>query len=243
MQTLKKTDFLMENSLVASLFDAIPEASFFVKERQGLFIWVNECFLRIHGCSNESEMVGKSDYDFHPEALAAQYDAEDKRVMETRQPVHNQAELVTHHSGMPRWYLCTKLPLSDNTNNVIGLAGVLTPIDQPGQAPHDYERLTPSLEYAVENCCKNVSIPKMAEQSGLSTSQLQRDFRKLFRMSPGEYVLRLRVQLARRLLIESNEPVKLIASRCGFFDQSHFTRLFRKHTGLTPSRYRQKAWN
>ena len=118
MQTSKKTDFLIENSLVASLFDAIPEASFFVKERQGLFICVNECFLRIHGCSNESEMVGKSDYDFHPEALAAQYDAEDKRVMETRQPVHNQAELVTHHSGMPRWYLCTKLPLSDNKNTV-----------------------------------------------------------------------------------------------------------------------------
>jgi transcriptional regulator GlxA family with amidase domain len=83
----------------------------------------------------------------------------------------------------------------------------------------------------------------MAEQSGLSTSQLQRDFRKLFRMSPGEYVMRLRLQLARRQLIESNEPVNLIASRCGFFDQSHFTRLFRKHTGLTPSHYRRKAWN
>ena len=243
MQTSKNNDLLLENNLVASLFDTIPEASFFVKERQSRFICVNKCFLRIHGCSNESEMVGKSDYDFHPEPLAAQYDAEDKRVMETRQPVHNQAELVTHHSGMPRWYLCTKLPLSDNQNNVIGLAGVLTPIDQPGQAPHDYERLTPSLEYAVENCCKNVNIPKMAEQSGLSTSQLQRDFRKLFRMSPGEYILRLRLQLARRQLIESNEPVKLIASRCGFFDQSHFTRLFRKHTGLTPSRYRQNAWN
>jgi transcriptional regulator GlxA family with amidase domain len=62
-------------------------------------------------------------------------------------------------------------------------------------------------------------------------------------MSPGEYVMRLRLQLARRQLIESNEPVNLIASRCGFFDQSHFTRLFRKHTGLTPSHYRRKAWN
>ncbi len=243
MHTSGKNHFLLGTSHVASLFNAIPEASFFVKDRQSRFICVNECFLRIHGCSKELEMVGKSDYDFHPEALAAEYDAEDKRVMETRQPVHNQSELVTHHSGMPRWYLCTKIPLPDDANNVIGLAGVLTPVDQPGQAPHDYQRLTPSLKYAVENCCQNVSIPKMAEQSGLSTSQLQRDFRKLFRMSPGEYVMRLRLQIARRQLIESNEPVNLIASRCGFFDQSHFTRLFRKHTGLTPSHYRRKAWN
>ena len=72
MQTSKNDDLLIKNTLVASLFDAIPEASFFVKERQGRFICVNECFLRIHGCANESDMVGKSDYDFHPEALAAQ---------------------------------------------------------------------------------------------------------------------------------------------------------------------------
>ena len=56
----------------------------------------------------------------------------------------------------------------------------------------------------------------MAKQSDLSTSQLQRDFRKLFRMSPGEYIMRLRLQLARRQLINSNEPVGQIASDCGF---------------------------
>ena len=82
----------------------------------------------------------------------------------------------------------------------------------------------------------------MAKQSDLSTSQLQRDFRKLFRMSPGEYIMRLRLQLARRQLINSNEQVGQIASDCGFFDQSHFTRAFRKHTGLAPSHYRRQAW-
>ena len=236
----------MKNSIsitqVSGLFTAIPDVSFFVKDRQSLFVHVNDCFLRIHGYSDASDMIGKQDFDFHPPALAAAYCAEDNRVMESGVPVYDQSELVTHHSGMPRWYLITKLPLSDDQNNVVGLAGVMRQIDQPGDAPNDYQRLTPSLEYALKNCCHNVSIPEMAKQSDLSTSQLQRDFRKLFRMSPGEYIMRLRLQLARRQLINSNEPVGQIASDCGFFDQSHFTRAFRKHTGLAPSHYRRQAW-
>jgi PAS domain S-box-containing protein len=228
---------------VSGLFNALPDVSFFVKDRQSQFVHVNDCFVRLHGFSDASDMIGKQDFDFHPPALAAEYFAEDNRVMESGNPVYDQTELVTHHSGMPRWYLITKLPLSDSQNNIIGLAGVMRQIDQPGDnAPNDYQRLTPSLEYAFNNCCHNISIPEMAKKSDLSTSQLQRDFRKLFRMSPGEYVMRLRLQLAQRQLINSNNAVGKIASDCGFFDQSHFTRAFRKHTGLSPSQYRSKAW-
>tara|TARA_Y100001933_G_scaffold86729_1_gene87929 strand:+ start:499 stop:1242 length:744 start_codon:yes stop_codon:yes gene_type:complete len=240
---MRKIHDFMSVDQVSRLFNAIPDVSFFVKDRQSQFVHVNDCFVRLHGCSDASDMIGKQDFDFHPPALAAEYFAEDNRVMESGNPVYDQTELVTHHSGMPRWYLITKLPLSDSQNNIIGLAGVMRQIDQPGDnAPNDYQRLTPSLEYAFNNCCHNVSIPEMAKKSDLSTSQLQRDFRKLFRMSPGEYVMRLRLQLAQRQLINSNNAVGKIASDCGFFDQSHFTRAFRKHTGLAPSQYRSKAW-
>ena len=239
----RKLHEFMSFDQVSGLFNAIPDVSFFVKDRQSQFVHVNDCFVRLHGFSDASDMIGKQDFDFHPPALAAEYFAEDNRVMESGNPVYDQTELVTHHSGMPRWYLITKLPLSDSQNNIIGLAGVMRQIDQPGDnAPNDYQRLTPSLEYAFNNCCHNISIPEMAKKSDLSTSQLQRDFRKLFRMSPGEYVMRLRLQLAQRQLINSNNAVGKIASDCGFFDQSHFTRAFRKHTGLAPSQYRSKAW-
>jgi AraC-like DNA-binding protein len=54
--------------------------------------------------------------------------------------------------------------------------------------------------------------------------------------------MRLRLQLARRQLTESNDPVGTIAQACGFYDQSHFTRAFKKYTGLTPLAYRRQAW-
>ena len=239
---VKMIDF-MGLDQVCGLFNAIPDVSFFVKDRHSRFVQVDDSFMRIHGFSDPSEMIGKQDFDFHPPALAAEYFAEDNRVMESGNPVYDQSELVTHHSGMPGWYLITKLPLSDNQKNIIGLVGIMRQIDQPGDnAPNDYQRLTPSLEYALKNCCHDVSIPEMAKKSDLSTSQLQRDFRRLFRMSPGEYVMRLRLQLAQRKLINSNTAIGQIASDCGFFDQSHFTRAFRKHTGLAPSQYRSRAW-
>jgi PAS domain S-box-containing protein len=242
MSPAEHDDNRFDSAQVLALFDALPETSFFVKDRQSRFIQANRTFLRLHGCRDSAELVGKCDFDFHPPALAAEYVAEDRRVIDSGQPVRDQAWLVPHHSGMPRWYLGTKIPLVGDRGTVIGLAGILRPIDQPGYAPHDYQRLTPALEHALKQCRKTVSVPAMAKRAGLSTSQLQREFRRLFRMSPSEYVMRLRLQLARRQLTESNDAVGTIAQACGFYDQSHFTRAFKKYTGLTPLAYRRQAW-
>ena len=231
-----------DRSQALPLFDALPDAAFFGKDRQSRFCRVNRCFLGLHGCTDPAEMISKTDFDFHPPALAAEYVADDRRIMEMNQPAHDQPWFMPHHTGMPRWYLGTKVPLLNPSGKVIGLAGVLRPIDQPGNAPHDYQRLTPALEHAVRHYRKSVSIPDMARRAGLSTSQLQREFRRLFRMSPSEYLMRLRLQLARRQLTESNAAIGSIAASCGFYDQSHFTRSFKKYIGLTPLAYRRQVW-
>ena len=58
-------------------------------------------------------------------------------------------------------------------------------------------------------------------------------------MSPTEYLLALRLQEARRLLVTTEEPVSVVALNTGFFDQSHFTKRFRKVTGMTPTQFRK----
>jgi|ERR1041385_4754349 AraC family transcriptional regulator len=71
------------------------------------------------------------------------------------------------------------------------------------------------------------------------------DFATRFRSATGctlpQFVLRSRVELAKRLLIESGAPIAEIAIECGFFDQAHFTRAFVQATGATPRRFRSPS--
>ena len=58
--------------------------------------------------------------------------------------------------------------------------------------------------------------------------------------TPREYLLSLRVEAARRLLVTSDTSLAAIATDCGFTDQSHFTKRFQKVTGMTPHQYRDR---
>jgi len=82
-------------------------------------------------------------------------------------------------------------------------------------------------------------VGDLARRAGLSASQLQREFRRLFGMTVGDYVLRLRLLMAQRRLRLTTDAAGRIAIDCGFYDQAHFTRAFKRHTGQTPLEYRR----
>jgi len=222
-----------------ALFDALPDVQLFVKDRESRFVRVSAAWVARHGCRSATEAIGKTDFDFHPPALAEQYVAEDQRVMRSGRPLLDQAWLVADHTGMPQWYLCTKLPLLDAAGRPAGIAGILRPFDHAGNAPDEYKRLTPALEHVVAHYRRPLAVADLARRAGLSASQLQREFRRLFGMTVGDYVLRLRLLMARRRLRSTTDAVGRIATECGFYDQSHFTRAFKRHTGQTPLEYRR----
>jgi transcriptional regulator GlxA family with amidase domain len=225
---------------VNRLFDALPDVFLFVKDCQGRFTRANTAWLDMHGCRSEAEAIGKSDFDFHPPALASQYVAEDARVMESREPLANQAWLVADYRGTPQWYLCTKLPLIAADGSVAGIAGILRPFDQAGQAPDEYRRLTPVIEEVTRNFSRRLAVGDLARLADLSPSQLQREFRRLFGMTVADYVARIRLVMASRRLRESDAAIGQVARECGFHDQAHFTKAFKKYAGQTPRQYRER---
>jgi AraC-like DNA-binding protein len=187
------------------------------------------------------DVEGRTDHDFHPPALAAHYVAEDERVMRSGPPLREQAWLVPDHTGLPAWYRCTKLPLFDRAGRVSGLAGILRPFAHGGQAPEEYQRLTPALRLVASGYDRPIRVSELATACGPSVSHLQREFSRLFGMSPSDYVLRTRLLLARRMLDQTAKPVGEVAVACGFYDQSHFTKAFKAHTGLPPQAYRRRT--
>lgn len=222
----------------AELFDVLPHIYLFIKDRRHRYRKVNRSLAALHGCASEEPMLGKTDFDFNPPTLAAQYVDEDRRVMDTRTPLIDQVWLVQSADGMPRWYLSSKFPVLGARGAVIGIAGVMRLYDHAGSAPGEYHRLTPACEFVLANYAHPIAIADLARRAHLSASQLQREFRRLFRMNPGDYILRVRLLMARRQLEETSTPVGQIALDCGFYDQSHFTRAFRASTGLSPRLYR-----
>ena len=86
--------------------------------------------------------------------------------------------------------------------------------------------------------CESFTVDEVARSVGANPAYLCRIFREQYGCTMGEYVRRLRVEFACRLLCVSDAPLADIALDAGFVDQSHFTKIFKHHTGLTPARFR-----
>lgn len=81
-------------------------------------------------------------------------------------------------------------------------------------------------------------IRELADAAGVHPDHLARAFRLRFGVPVGSYVRRLRLDWAATRLEVAEEPIARIALEAGFADQSHFTRAFKRYTGLTPAEYR-----
>lgn len=85
------------------------------------------------------------------------------------------------------------------------------------------------------------SCAQLAQTAGLSMPHFTRLFRQWTGYSPVDYVRRQRIDHARRLLADVDLSIKEVAARCGFDDPYHFSRVFRKVDGLSPTEFRESV--
>ncbi|WP_150133069.1 AraC family transcriptional regulator [Acidisarcina polymorpha] len=92
--------------------------------------------------------------------------------------------------------------------------------------------------YVVENLDQRITLAELAGVAGLSSFHFLRAFKRSLGVTPGQYVLDLRMERARSLLMTSNLTVAEVGVRVGFDYSSHFTRAFRRAIGTAPSTFR-----
>jgi len=85
---------------------------------------------------------------------------------------------------------------------------------------------------------ERIGLSALAESYGVDPTHFARTFRRWCGCSVGEYVRGLRLQHAAEQLAVSDRPLAEVALAAGFYDQSHFTNVFKLHRGLTPAEYR-----
>lgn len=113
----------LERRLLHAALAQAPDF-FYVKDRQGRFVAVNQGVADINGYTKPSDLVGKTDFDLFPtERAQALFDGE-QEVMRTGNPIANLEEQHAVSADDIRWYSTSKASLHDGDGNVIGLAGV-----------------------------------------------------------------------------------------------------------------------
>jgi phosphoserine phosphatase RsbU/P len=105
------------------LLEKIPDQVYF-KDRQGRFLRASRAVADYLDVADPTEIIGKSDFDFWSEDTAKEAAADEKRIMETRQPMVGKVERLVHPDGRVTWDYTTKMPLLDSRGNVIGICGI-----------------------------------------------------------------------------------------------------------------------
>jgi transcriptional regulator GlxA family with amidase domain len=116
------------------------------------------------------------------------------------------------------------------------LANFETHVPRGGLPPWQTRRVFAHVE---ANLCRRIPIRELARLLGLSACHFCRAFKCTFGVSPRDYVLRRRIEMAQGLMLTTSEPLSSIAVSCGMCDQSHFTRSFHRIVGETPHMWRR----
>ena len=100
-----------------------------------------------------------------------------------------------------------------------------------------------TTQYMEENYISKITVDDLSKIVNMSTPNFFRYFKKVFNTSPMEYLTKIRISHATSMLTSTDKSISFISQECGFFDQSHFSRVFKQLTNMKPKEFRQKAQN
>lgn len=96
------------------------------------------------------------------------------------------------------------------------------------------------ITYMKNNLHKNIRISDLAEICNCSNSNIYKLFKQNLDSAPKDFFIHLKMERARKYLIQTNLKVKVIGTKLGYEDQYYFSRIFSKHIGQSPAKYRKE---
>lgn len=226
--------------MLERLFDRSPDVAFFVKDAAGRYVAVNESLVARHGLKSKSQVIGKCPREICPGDFGRIPTEQDEKVLRSGRPLVDHLEMQWHRPNDPVWCLTTKLPILDADSAVVGLIGFSRDIRVPVQAHEIPKDFALALAEFEQGLAPEVTPAWLAQRSKLSPQRLARLTKRLFSLTPNQFITKSRIAAASRMLSNRDQSVAEIAHACGFSDHSAFTRAFRSATGITPSEFRAR---
>ena len=112
---------------------------------------------------------------------------------------------------------------------------------QNGKTSSHQSPVMKAVDYINGHYTEDISTDGIAKQCGMSVSYFHKKFVEANGVTPNEYINRLRISKAKKMLLSGNEPLSIVAEKCGFHSQTYFTYCFKKSVNSSPLKYRNSG--
>jgi PAS domain S-box-containing protein len=232
---------LEEPFTAEAIFDRMTDLVFFIKNSRCEYVAVNQEMVERCGRREKRDLIGRKADEVYPPPLGQSYRAQDEALLRSGEPILNQLELQIRHSGGTGWCLTYKLPLRGRSGRTVGLAGISRDLRTPNEKGADYSHVAEAIRFIQTRFDEPLKIARLAALADLSPYQFDQRIRKIFQLTAGQFILKVRMDAAVRRLSETSDAIAAIALDCGYSDQSAFTRQFRQTVGMSPAEFRRAS--
>jgi PAS domain S-box-containing protein len=230
----------LHGAQLKQLFEYLPGLYFVAKNHDGRVMMANNVAARLCGFDDETDMLGKTDYDIFSRDRADAYVKDDQHVLQTGESIIDRVEMAPDPNNSINWFVTTKIPLYSHEDEVVGLACIARDMTDAYKTLRPYMEMNEVLEYVREIYAQCLKLDDLAKVACLSPSQFERRFKQLFDITPAKHILNVRIRAACNLLSSTNDTIASIALETGFYDHSHFARGFKKVMGISAGEYRSQ---
>jgi AraC-like DNA-binding protein len=232
---------MLDAADLEALFDDLPDVVFFVKNRRAEYVVVSQTLVERLRKRGRHELVGRRADEVFPAPLGRSYRAQDEQVLGGGAPIRDQLELHFYPGGRRGWCVTQKLPLRGRDGAISGLYGFSRDLQAANERSEDFSQVAEAVRRIQTRYDERLRVGDLARRAGLSQYQFESRMRRIFRITAGQLIQKVRIDAALQKLRESDASVAEVASACGYSDQSAFTRAFRQTVGYSPSEYRATA--
>lgn len=228
-----------------AMFDHMPDVVFCIKDRLGRYVLMSAACVDRCGLNRKQDAIGKTAFALFPVPMAERYARQDEQLFRTGKPIIDSLDLTVYKDRSTGWCLSMKQPLFDRDGAIIGLACISKDLIEPSRARLIDNDFSQAVDRMREHYADKLRVQDLARRAKVSVAQFERRMKRIFQLSAGQYLMKVRVDAAARLLQHSDESISEIALQVGFFDQSRLSRVFRRVTGMTPGQYRRiiREWH